>query len=210
LRLTQNHFHSSRAVDPLEDNEDTSEQEDLSIISCQELSSTFVSHPHWHCYYLTYIFFQGAVISMAHLWQHNFKAKDTLQPGRMVSHAVLDLYLLSMWYDLEIHQSTYAIYLDSKTADAWEHDVDVAAMVSLYQHHYFLPATGPCEQKVVIFMADKPDGILFCFMDISRRMLHMLAAEGEDDVDWEEWHLITMNIYASFMTGRAGTPQQYK
>jgi hypothetical protein len=127
------------------------------------------------------------VLSTPHFWIPAFESRDTLRPGGMLSSSVLDIYLMSMWYDLEVHESTHAIYIDSHTAGAFDYDIDMDTFISSYRQRYFLPSTGPCEDQAIIFMVVHSNRFLACFMDTTRSTLYLLATDQEDE-KWEEWH----------------------
>src|SRR5215470_1203576 len=93
---------------------------------------------------------------------------------------------MATWYDLDIHESTCAIYVDSHTAESWGNDIDPDSLLSSYRRRYFLPSSGSCEVKPVVFIIDHFNRFLVCFMDFSREALHILA-ENPDLESWDSW-----------------------
>src|SRR5271170_4664038 len=99
---------------------------------------------------------------MPQFWIPAFENRDTLQPGQIVSSSILNIYLMSMWYDLEIHKSTHALYINSYTAGAFDYDLDMDALIVSYRQRYFLPLTGPCENRAIVFVIAHQNHFLAC------------------------------------------------
>lgn len=140
---------------------------------------------------------------MPHFWIPAFESRDGLRPGGILSSSILDTYLMSAWYDFSIHESTQALYVDSYTAGAFDYDVDMDAIISSYRQRYFLPPVGPCKEQAIAFMVVHSNRFLACFMDVAKKMVHLLAA-GQEDEQWEEWsgpryycHICRLNGWTS-------------
>src|ERR1700726_4179720 len=129
---------------------------------------------------------KGAVLSMPRLWQSAFSMRHTLRPGQSIASSVLDIYLMSIWYDIDICQSTKAIYVDSHTASAWIHNPNMDTLTTSYRTSHFLPATGPCQENMLLFIVDRQDCCIMVFMDISTNSVHVAAPEPGPGT-WDDW-----------------------